>query len=179
MLTTLLGILVATHAPGHFTPKQMAYQPLNRLTALVGPKVRLGHVPGIFLQCPGFDKVYVDADGPKMSRMEIRPLWLGNWKSAAARLGIDTSHATAHPLRDPSSPIPQVRNSVEIVGAQGLPMNPATHRPWKLIYREEAVANKARLRALKPQINAASVPDRVRLIRTCYDWYSTLDLSAS
>jgi hypothetical protein len=96
-----------------------------------------------------------------------------DWKNYLATLGLNGSRASAQPLSVPPSPIPLLRNKLSLHGVTGLPSG-----KWTVTYNEYAIANKDRLRRMKPQIAAAPVGEaRMKLIRTCYDWMSELDIS--
>ncbi|HWD41148.1 MAG TPA: hypothetical protein VG944_20030 [Fimbriimonas sp.] len=175
---TILTVLLASGNPTFFSAKSLAYQPVDRLQKIVGPVIVLKHVPGVYFQRAGFNQVFVNGGGSGMSKIVIRPEILAGWKKTASDFGIGVAHASAHALGDPPSPIPLIRASAQIVGATGLPINSATHKPWKLVYHEIAVANQGKLRAARAQINGTSGAERIRLIKSCYDWYSELELTA-
>ena len=180
MMTRLLTLalapvtLLAGQAP--LSAKSVAYQPLPRLEKLLGPQIVLHHVPGLYFNRPGFDKVWINAAGPDMNLIVLRPKRLMSLKQTAALFGIDVSHAAIKPQAVAKSPIPLERNVSFITGAKGLPLKTGSNEPWQLAYRETAVANKAKLRAKKAAINAAVGEARMSLIRGCYDWFSEVDL---
>jgi hypothetical protein len=176
LLTLALAPVALLVGQAPFSAKSIAYQPLPRLEKLLGPQIVLHHVPGLYFNRPGFDKVWVNAAGPDMNLIVLRPKRLMNLKQTAAMFGIDVSHATAKPQEVAKSPIPLERNVSILTGAKGLPLKTGSNEPWQLAYRETAVVNKAKLRAHKADINAAVGQARMSLIRGCYDWYSEIDL---
>ncbi len=128
---------------------------------------------------PGYTKVWVDAAGPGMKQARFCLGRFSNWKEYLTDLGLNASHATVRHMDVAVSPVPLLRNKVAITGVTGLP-TPRNHKSWNVTFVEYAVANKARLRKLKSQITAAPVGEpRLRLIRSCYDWWSELELSQS
>jgi len=132
---------------------------------------------GLALLHPGYTKVWVDTAGPAMKQAHFCLARYSDWKSFLLELGLSGKHATSIPMSVPVSPVPLLRNRIQLNGVTGLPRN-KDHVAWKVSFVEYAIANKAKLRGLKSQITAASVGEaRLRLIRSCYDWYSEIDVS--
>lgn len=178
MIAILLSIAVAQPPQAAFSIKDVAFQPEAKLVSAVGPKIRMGrHAVGVLFDNPSFDRIFVDAVGPAMTRISLRPKWLAPYQTALKKFGIDATHASVKKLPTPQTAIPLTRNSLEVVGASGVPVSPKTHKPFKLNYIECAVVNKDRTRELRPQILAATGDAKIKLIRKCYDWFSEIDLS--
>jgi|GEM_PF-3255859 len=171
-------ILLSGRAPGFFPLREMAYQPLNTLKKF-GNATVFPHDQSVEISGPGFRKIHVNKAGASMSRIVVDPRSLYDWKTLCRKCGIGVDHVSTKAIPVPPSPIPLFRNKLEVIGATGLPSNPNTHHSWKLVYSEFAVANPDRLRATKPRIQSAQGDEKMKLLRSCYDWFSELDLSAS
>jgi hypothetical protein len=114
-----------------------------------------------------------------MSHVRLGLSSLVGWKEYLAQVGLGAGHANFKPQSVADSPVPLFRNKMALSGVTGLPMG-KNHKPWSVTFVEYAVANKARLRKLKSEIQAQPVGEsRNRLIRTCYDWWSELDFTSS
>jgi len=151
----------------------------DRLKQVVGPRTSPPKEPGIRFAHAGYYDVWVDSAGPGMSHIRLGLGSLVGWKSYLVQIGLGADHASVRPVPVAVSPIPLFRNKLSVSGATGLPKG-KTGKPWNVTFVEYGVANKARLRQLKPQIKALPVGDaRNALIRSCYDWWSELDLTAS
>lgn len=151
-----------------------ATQPL--LLSHVGPQdPSTTHEAGLSMLRPGFTKVWVDSAGPKMKQVHFLFDKQVSWKQCLSSLGLDGSHGAARPQSVAASPVPLLRSKESVSGVKGLPAG-----SWGVTYIEYAIANKDRLRQLKKQIQAAGVGEqRLKLIRSCYDWKSELDFSKS
>jgi hypothetical protein len=144
-----------------------------RLKQVVGPRTSSPREPGIRFARAGFYEVWVDGAGPGMHHIRLALGSLVPWKRYLTELGLGTGHARAIPQPVAASPIPLYRHKLSIEGAKGLP-----DKAWKVTFVEYAVANKARLRAHKAEITSLPVgEDRNRVIRSCYDWWSEVDLT--
>jgi hypothetical protein len=125
---------------------------------------------------PGYTKIWVDKAGPGMKQAHFCLAKAEPLKQFATDLGLVVGHTKLTTLPVPNSPIPLFRNKSAVTGISGF----SGGKKWNVTVMEYAVANKARLRALKSKISAAPVGEpRNLLIRSCYDWFTELDLSAA
>lgn len=145
----------------------------DKLKQIVGPRTSPPKEPGIRFAHPGFYEVWVNGAGPGMNHLRLGYGQLIPWQQYASGLGLGIAHAKATPVPVAPSPVPLFRNKLAITGVTGLP-----NSSWKVTFVEYAVANKKRLKALKDQIKMAPVgPARNDLIKSCYDWWSQIELT--
>lgn len=175
----LLPILMLTAADASaLKVHDVLFSTEARLTQVVGKRLSPPREPGIRFFHPGYYEIWIDSPGPGMKHLRLELASLIGWKAYLSRLGLGVAHAKVSPQPVANSPIPLYRNKLAVTGVTGLPFG-AGHKPWNVTFVEYAVANHARLKALKAQIKAQPVGEgRNRLIRSCYDWWSELDFSA-
>jgi hypothetical protein len=167
-------LLLLLHGGGsNLNAGKLFYASEATLSQVVGPRTSPKREPGIRFAHPGYYEVWVNADGKGMSHIRLGLKSLITWKAYLAQLGLSAAHASTTPIPVAQTLIPLFRDRLAIDGVKGLPDN-----SWKVTYVEYAVANVRRLKANKAAIFAAGVgPARNRLIETCYDWWSEIDLS--
>lgn len=174
----ILLIMLAKTGGSNLNVKDLLGASEARLKVVVGPRTSPKREPGIRFAHPGFYEVWVDSDGIGMHHLRMSLGKLLTWNEYLRELGLDPSKASARQIATAPSSVPLFRNKLALSGVRGVPMTQA-RKPWSITFVEYAVANKARLRALKPQIRAQPVGEgRESLIRSCYDWWSELDFTS-
>ncbi len=144
-----------------------------KLKQIVGPRTSPPKEPGIRFAHAGFYEVWVNGAGPGMNHLRLGLGKLIPWKQYLTDLGLGVSKAKATSVPVAGSPIPLFRNKFTISGVTGLP-----DKAWNVSFVEYAVANKKRLKEHKAQIKGSPVGEvRNALIRSCYDWWSEVDLT--
>jgi hypothetical protein len=150
------------------------FAPKEKLARIIGKDITRHGEPGIAFAHNGYEKVWVDLDGAKMTQVRFYLDSRQNWKVMLSALGLSVSKAKVAPTPGSSAPSPMIRNQQVIVGVGGLPKAPVG-KSWTVAYVEYAVPNPGKIAKQKAQIKAATGAERLRLIQSCYDWNSEID----
>lgn len=136
----------------------------------IGPGYARKRAPGFAFFVKGFDSFWVIGYGKDMTRLACQFGVSCDREEALRCLGLSVRHASIKEMPVGNAPLATRRNVAEITGLSGLPVDPYTHRPWKVDYEEVGVVNQQRKDALRERIVAATGTERIQLIRQCYDW---------
>jgi len=177
-MTSLLFLAVQFSAPRPFRISDLLSADQARVEKILGPMEKVRFAPGVYFHTPGFSNIRLDTVGAKMSDADFYFDSLPGWPGALKQFGLSSAGVRTKTLPVPGGTVQMARNHVELLGVKGVPINPNTKHPWKVEYQENAVANKARVKALRPQILKASGKERMALIVSCYDWHSEIHFTA-
>lgn len=167
-------LIVLCSAQAGLKSRDVFFAPKDKLIRIVGRDISRHGEPGITFARKGFSRIWVDTDGPKMSQARFYLNSQQSWKTLLSGLGLDVTHAKVAATSGSNSPSPMLRNRQVILGLGGVPKGIGA-KPWTVAYVEYAEPNLSKISKVKSQIKASTGNDKLRLIRSCYDWNSEID----